>query len=95
MLPEKSDNDDPDKIDKSNLHKLNQQEIIDEINAITDLWLIVPRKPKIDDERGRSSLRDVLDYLRICIKYSLFERDALQREIKYLKDLVKELGGKL
>lgn len=99
MSPKNSDNnnnnDDINKSNKSELHEFFLQEVIDEVNAITDLWLIVPKKPKINDERSSVSLRDALDYLRICIKYSLFERDALQREVKYLKELVKELGGKL
>ena len=38
---------------------------------------------------------DILDYLRVCIKYSLFDRDALRMEVNALKKLVEDLGGKL
>lgn len=38
-----------------------------------------------------NSLQESLDYLRICIKYQLFDLEATRRENEYLK---KMLGGR-
>ena len=37
-----------------------------------------------------STLQDSLDYLRICIKYQLFDLEATKRENKYLRRLLEE-----
>ncbi len=37
-----------------------------------------------------SSLQSSLDYLRICIKYQLFDLEATRRENKYLRKLLEE-----
>ncbi len=36
------------------------------------------------------SLQESLDYLRICIKYQLFDLEATKRENKYLKKLLED-----
>ena len=36
------------------------------------------------------SLQEALDYLRICIKYQLFDLEATKRENKYLKKLLED-----
>ncbi len=85
--------------DTSKLHKLTREEIGVEIDAMADLWCSSPRVPaKIKlpkDKRREDPLHDILDYLRVCIKYSLFERDALRREVLTLKQMVKDLGGEI
>ena len=35
-------------------------------------------------------LQESLDYLRICIKYQLFDLEATRRENKYLRKLLEE-----
>ena len=35
-------------------------------------------------------LQESLDYLRICIKYQLFDLEATRRENKYLRNLLEE-----
>ncbi len=59
----------------------------------------VPREPvKLvlpENKRRGDALLDVLDTLRTYVKYGLFDRDALRREIVYLKQMIEELGGKL
>ncbi len=37
-----------------------------------------------------NSLQESLDYLRICIKYQLFDLEATRRENKYLRKLLGE-----
>jgi hypothetical protein len=36
------------------------------------------------------SLQESLDYLRVCIKYQLFDLEATRRENKYLRKLLEE-----
>ena len=44
-------------------------------------------------KKSVDSLQESLDYLRICIKYQLFDLEATRRENKYLKQLLEENGG--
>jgi len=41
-------------------------------------------------ERSANTLQESLDYLRICIKYQLFDLEATRRENEYLKKLLEE-----
>ena len=41
-------------------------------------------------EKSVNSLQESLDYLRICIKYQLFDLEATRRENKYLKKMLEE-----
>jgi regulator of replication initiation timing len=41
-------------------------------------------------EKSVNSLAESLDYLRICIKYQLFDLEATRRENKYLRELLEE-----
>lgn len=41
-------------------------------------------------EKSVDSLQEALDYLRICIKYQLFDLEATRRENKYLRKLLEE-----
>ena len=41
-------------------------------------------------EKSVNSLQESLDYLRICIKYQLFDLKATRRENKYLRKLLEE-----
>jgi hypothetical protein len=40
-----------------------------------------------------NSLQESLDYLRICIKYQLFDLEATRRENKYLRKMLEERNG--
>jgi len=42
-------------------------------------------------QKNVDSLQELLDYLRICIKYQLFDLEATRRENYYLRKL---LGGR-
>jgi hypothetical protein len=41
-------------------------------------------------QRSVDGLQESLDYLRICIKYQLFDLEATRRENKYLRKLLEE-----
>lgn len=50
---------------------------------------------KAQDNRNRlqksvDNLQESLDYLRICIKYQIFDLEATRRENKYLRKLLEE-----
>ena len=44
-------------------------------------------------QKSISSLQASLDYLRVCIKYHLFDLEATRRENAYLKKLLEEGGS--
>lgn len=41
-------------------------------------------------EKSVNSLQESLDYLRVCIKYQLFDLEATRRENKYLRKMLEE-----
>ena len=41
-------------------------------------------------KKSISNLQEVLDYLRVCIKYQAFDLEATRRENKYLKKILEE-----
>jgi len=41
-------------------------------------------------QKSVDGLQESLDYLRICIKYQLFDLEATRRENKYLRKLLEE-----
>ena len=41
-------------------------------------------------QRSVNNLQESLDYLRICIKYQLFDLEATRRENEYLRKLLGE-----
>ena len=41
-------------------------------------------------EKSINSLQESLDYLRVCIKYQLFDLEATRRENEYLRKLLEE-----
>ena len=43
-------------------------------------------------KKSVDSLQESLDYLRICIKYQLFDLEATRRENKYLRKMLEEKG---
>lgn len=41
-------------------------------------------------ENSINSLQESLDYLRVCIKYQVFDLEATRRENQYLRKLLEE-----
>ncbi len=83
-------------MDETNLeHKLN--ELVREFGDAAD-----PQHKKLAElakqaqdnrkklEKSISSLQESLDYLRVCIKYQLFDLEATRRENAYLRKLLEE-----
>ena len=44
-------------------------------------------------QKSVNSLQESLDYLRICIKYQLFDLEATRRENKALRKMLEENNG--
>jgi hypothetical protein len=44
-------------------------------------------------EKSIDSLQESLDYLRVCIKYQVFDLEATRRENQYLRKLLEENRG--
>ncbi len=44
-------------------------------------------------ENSITRLQESLDYLRVCIKYQIFDLEATRRENEYLRKLLDENGG--
>ncbi len=44
-------------------------------------------------EKSVNNLQESLDYLRICIKYQLFDLEATRRENEYLRKILREGGN--
>ena len=83
-------------MDETNLEdKLN--ELVKEFGDVAD-----PNHKKLADlakqaqanrkklEKSISSLQESLDYLRVCIKYQVFDLEATRRENDYLRKLLEE-----
>ena len=44
-------------------------------------------------EKSVNNLQELLDYLRVCVKYQLFDLEATRRENKYLRKLLEDRNG--
>jgi uncharacterized protein YlxW (UPF0749 family) len=44
-------------------------------------------------QKSISTLQELLDYLRVCIKYQTFDLEATRRENEYLRRLLEAKGG--
>jgi len=44
-------------------------------------------------EKSINLLQESLDYLRICIKYQVFDLECTRRENMYLRRLLEKMGG--
>ncbi|HUT29272.1 MAG TPA: hypothetical protein VMX13_05725 [Sedimentisphaerales bacterium] len=83
-------------MDKVNLEdKLN--ELVKELGGAADpryrkLTILAKEAQESQEQlkRGVDSLQEALDYLRICIKYQLFDLEATRRENQYLRKLLEE-----
>ena len=85
--------DRPKNSDKSK--RLSRIQVRNQLNLIIDLWSASPksfRKVKLPEPKSRGdSLQDIIDYLRVCVKYSLLDNEASHREIRALTKRLKDL----
>ena len=72
-------------------------ELVQEFGSLTDpqyvkLSMLAKQvwKNKKRFENSVNKLQESLDYLRICIKYQLFDLEATRRENKYLRKLLED-----
>ena len=83
-------------MDESNLEdKLN--ELVKEFGEVAD-----PKHRRLAElakqaqanrkklEKSIDSLQESMDYLRVCIKYQLFDLEATRRENEYLRKLLED-----
>jgi len=83
-------------MDEANLaDKLN--ELVNEFGSVADprgqkLALLAKKAHESHKELQKSveNMQESLDYLRICIKYQLFDLEATRRENTYLRKLLEE-----
>ncbi len=76
-------------------HKLNDlvKEFGSNTNPQTQKLAELAQQAKESHNQLRKSitnLQEVLDYLRVCIKYQAFDLEATRRENSYLKKLIEE-----
>ena len=76
-------------------HKLNDlvKEFGSNANPQTQKLAELAQQAKESHNQLRKSinnLQEVLDYLRVCIKYQAFDLEATRRENNYLKKLIEE-----
>jgi hypothetical protein len=67
------------------------QEACEETLLITNTMTASKRKQKLK-EISFKELMDMLDFIRVGVKYQMFDVEAAVRERKYLEKLLKEAG---
>ena len=85
---------------------MNQEMLQDRLNELASQFAgnnsktkqrkILSLADKADDKKLRkniSDLQELLDYLRICIKYQKFDLEATRRENEYLRKLLEGKGS--
>ena len=83
-------------MDETNLeHKLN--ELVNEFGGAADpqnnRLAMLAKQATASQKKLKKSvdcLQESLDYLRICIKYQLFDLEATRRENSYLRKLLED-----
>jgi len=86
-------------MDEANLQeKLN--ELVKEVGGLADLryykLAMLARQAHESHkklEESVNNLQESLDYLRVCIKYQLFDLEATRRENNYLRKMLEEKNG--
>jgi len=76
------------------------RELVKEFGGSVDspaIKLAMPAKQTCESneqlKKSINSLQETLDYLRVCIKYQLFDLEATRRENEYLKKLLEDKNG--
>jgi hypothetical protein len=76
------------------------KELVKEFGGTADsqyrkLAMLAQQASESQKKLGKSvgSLQESLDYLRVCIKYQLFDLEATRRENEYLRKMLGENNG--
>ena len=92
-----------------NKKRITRKEVKEQLEELTKLFQKLPKsklKKLIDDIKVKGKpttekptiekqgvIQDTIDYLRVCIKYTLLDAESYDRENKYLRKLLKENGS--
>ncbi len=86
-------------MDEANLQE-RHNELLREVGGSADLHYhklaVLARQAHENQkklEKSVNNLQESLDYLRVCIKYQLFDLEATRRENKYLRKMLEEKNG--
>lgn len=93
--------DKPKKLSRKEV-KMQLSNLIEEFNTkpLQSAKIIKPKKPKKPKKLKKNlntqmdSLQEQLDYLRVCIKYTIWDLEATRRENTYLKKLFEDIDKK-
>ena len=72
------------------------RELVREFGTTFDLPTIKPvaaAQSNGSEQAKPNNFQDSLDYLRICIKYQLFDLEATRRENDYLRKMLEDRNG--
>lgn len=84
--------------------KLSRKDVTDFLNKIIKLFQKkkfrtlkdkIDEKAKKQSKKTEDSLQESLDYLQVCVKYTLFDLEATRRENEALKKLLRDNGIEL
>jgi len=71
--------------------KIQLKNLIEEFQKTPKLKNRKPKKPKEKLNPSKmDSIQETIDYLRVCIKYNVFDLEATKRENEYLRKLLEE-----
>lgn len=79
--------------------KITRKEVKEQLDDIVRLFhkaakskkaINVLNKMKVINKKT-DTLQNLLDYLRVCVKYSLFDLESTRRENAYLRKLLEEM----
>ena len=71
--------------------KIQLKNLIGEFQKTPKLKNRKPKKPKEKLNPSKmDSIQETIDYLRVCIKYNVFDLEATKRENEYLRKLLEE-----
>lgn len=90
-------------MDKQSKKKLSRKEVIERITELIDILdkkviSKAKKKPpvkKTEKTKSIDNLDESLTFLRVAIKYTIFDLEATQRENKYYIKVLKENGIEL
>lgn len=68
---------------------------IDDLIREFEITKVADKEIQRKIENRLNTLQESLDYLRICIKYMVFDLEATRRENEFLRKLQEEGGGEI
>lgn len=77
---------------------MTRKEVKDELNKLIRIANTTPKMKPIQPRLGKESIpdnskdtvEDLLNYLRVCLKYTIYDLECSRREVEWLKKLLKD-----